>query len=132
MTTTRPFISAVLGLLLAGLALPALAQNLQNLPLRTPRQLPDGYISVQSGISFSYSLPDGDNEEQQEKALKSFYKVAASSCATLLDTIADSCEISAMSSNTSISNFDGRGPKLSVSGQVTMAVKLKPSTTSTK
>lgn len=129
---TRPFTSTVLGLLLAGLALPALAQNLQNLPLRTPRQLADGYISVQSGISISYTVPDGDNEEQQEKALKSFYKIAASSCATLLDTIADACEISAMSSNTSINNLDGRGLRLSVSGQVTMSVKLKPSTASAK
>ena len=129
---TRPFTSTVLGLLLAGLALPALAQNLQNLPLRIPRQLADGYISVQSGISISYTVPDGDNEEQQEKALKSFYKIAASSCATLLETIADACEISAMSSNTSINNLDGRGLRLSVSGQVTMSVKLKPSTASAK
>lgn len=125
---TRPFLSTVLGLLLAGLAVPVLAQNFQNLPLRAPRQMPEGYISVQSGISLSYSVPDGDNEEQQEKALKSFYKIAASSCATLLDTIADACEISAMSSNTSVNNLDGRGPRLSVSGQVTMSVKLKPST----
>lgn len=129
---TRPFISTVLGLLLAASTVPALAQNLQNLPLRNPRQLPEGYISVQSGISISYSVPEGDNEEQQEKALKSFYKIAASGCSTLLDTIADACEISAISSNTSINNFDGRGPKLSVSGQVTMSVKLKPSNASTK
>lgn len=129
---TRPLTSTVLGLLLAGLALPALAQNFQNLPLRTPRQLADGYISVQSGISISYTVPDGENDEQQEKALKSFYKIAASSCATLLDTIADACEISAMSSNTSINNPDGRGLRLSVSGQVTMSVKLKPSTASAK
>ncbi len=129
---TRFLIPATLGLLLAATTLPALAQNLQNLPLRNPRQLPDGYISVQSGISLSYSVPDGDNEEQQEKALKAFYKIAASSCGTLLTTIADACEISAMSSNTSINNFDGRGLKLSVSGQVTMSVKLKPSTASAK
>ncbi|MGG6895456.1 MULTISPECIES: hypothetical protein [Rhizobium] len=129
---TRFLAPAILGLLLAGSALPALAQNLQNLPLRNPRQSPEGYISVQSGISISYSVPEGDSEEQQEKALKSFYKIAASSCATLLDTIADACEISAMSSNTSVNNFDGRGPKLSVNGQVTMSVKLKPATSSAK
>ncbi|MFS8044949.1 hypothetical protein [Rhizobium sp. BR 314] len=129
---TRFLMPATLGLLLAATTLPAFAQNFQNLPLRNPRQLPDGYISVQSGISLSYSVPDGDNEEQQEKALKSFYKIAASSCGTLLATIADACEISAMSSNTSVNNFDGRGLKLSVNGQVTMSVKLKPSTASTK
>ncbi|MBM7049473.1 MULTISPECIES: hypothetical protein [Rhizobium] len=129
---TRFFIPTILGLLLASTALPALAQNFQNLPLRNPRQPPEGYISVQSGISISYSVPDGDNEEQQEKALKSFYKIAASSCATLLDTIADACEISAMSSNTSVNNLDSRGPRLSVNGQVTMSVKLKPATASAK
>lgn len=129
---TRFLTPAILGLLLAGSALPALAQNLQNLPLRNPRQPPEGYISVQSGISISYSVPEGDSEEQQEKALKSFYKIAASSCATLLDTIADACEISAMSSNTAVNNFDGRGPKLSVNGQVTMSVKLKLATASAK
>lgn len=129
---SRFFIPTILGLLLAGTALPALAQNFQNLPLRNPRQPPEGYISVQSGISISYSVPDGDNEEQQEKALKSFYKIAASSCATLLDAIADACEISAMSSNTSVNNLDGRGPRLSVSGQVTMSVKLKPANASAK
>ncbi|MGM4980556.1 hypothetical protein [Rhizobiales bacterium] len=129
---TRFFIPAIVGLLLASTALPALAQNFQNLPLRNPRQPPEGYISVQSGISLSYSVPDGDNEEQQEKALKSFYKIAASSCATLLDTIADACEISAMSSNTSVNSPDGRGPRLSVNGQVTMSVKLKPATAPAK
>ncbi|ENN85882.1 hypothetical protein RHSP_17675 [Rhizobium freirei PRF 81] len=129
---TRFLTPAILGLLLAGSALPAFAQNLQNLPLRNPRQVPEGYISVQSGISIFYSVPEGDSEEQQEKALKSFYKIAASSCATLLDTIADACEISAMSSNTAVNSFDGRGPKLSVSGQVTMSVKLKPATGSAK
>ncbi len=128
----RFLIPTMLGLLLAGVALPAVAQNFPNLPLRNPHQLPDGYISVQSGISLSYSVPDGSNEEQQEKALKSFYKIAASSCSTLLDTIAEACEISAMSSNTSANNFDGRGQRLSVNGQVTMSVKLKLSTTSAK
>lgn len=71
-------------------------------------------------------MTDGDNEEQQEKALKSFYKIAASSCTTLLETIADACEISAMSSNSSVNNLDNRGTRLSVGGQVTMSVKLKP------
>ncbi len=72
-------------------------------------------------------MADGDSEEQLEKALKSFYKIAASSCATLLDTIADACEISALSSSTSVNNPDNRGTRLSINGQVTMAVKLKPS-----
>ncbi len=129
---TRFLIPTVLGMALAGAALPVFAQNFSNLPLRNPRQQPDGYISVQSGISISYPVADGDSEEQQEKALKSFYKIAASSCATLLDTIAEACEISGMSSNSSVNNLDNRGTRLSISGQVTMSVKLKPSTAAAK
>lgn len=129
---TRLLIRTVLGLTLAAMALPALAQNFSNLPLRNPRQPPEGYISVQSGLSISYPVADGDSEEQEEKALKSFYKIAASSCATLLDTIADACEISALSSNTSVNNPDNRGARLSINGQVTMSVKLKPPTAAAK
>ncbi|MBB3288353.1 MULTISPECIES: hypothetical protein [unclassified Rhizobium] len=122
----RFLIPTFVGMVLFTTTQPTLAQNFQNLPLRNPRQPPEGYISVQSGISISYPVTDGDNEEQQEKALKSFYKIAASSCTTLLETIADACEISAMSSNSSVNNPDNRGTRLSVSGQVTMSVKLKP------
>lgn len=129
---TRFLIRAAFGLALVSAASPALAQNFSNLPLRNPRQPPEGYISVQSGISISYPVADGDSEAQQEKALKSFYKIAASSCATLLDTIADACEISAMSSSSSVSNLDNRGTRLSISGQVTMSVKLKPSAAAAK
>jgi len=129
---TRLLIRTALSLALAGIALPALGQNFSNLPLRNPRQPPEGYISVQSGISISYPVADGDSGEQQEKALKSFYKIAASSCATLLETIADACEISAMSSNISVNNIDNRGTRLSINGQVTMSVKLKPPTAAAK
>ncbi|NTJ63971.1 hypothetical protein G6M50_35890 [Agrobacterium rhizogenes] len=129
---TKLLIRTVLSLTLAATALPALAQNFSNLPLRNPRQPPEGYISVQSGLSISYPVADGDSEEQQEKALKSFYKIAASSCATLLDTLADACEISALSSNTSVNNLDNRGTRLSINGQVTMSVKLKLPTAAAK
>lgn len=128
----RFLIPTFLGMVLFSATLPALAQNFQNLPLRNPRQPPEGYISVQSGISISYPVAEGDSEEQQEKALKSFYKIVAGSCATLLDTIADACEISAMSSNSSVNNLDNRGTRLSISGQVTMSVKLRPSTAAGK
>ncbi len=129
---TRFLILAALGAAFAAAALPALAQNFPNLPLRNPHQPSEGYISVQSGISLSFPVTDSDSEAQQEKALKSFYKIAVSGCATLLDTIADTCEISAMSSNTAVNNFDSRGSRLSVNGQVTMSVKLKPSTAAAK
>ncbi|WFU10105.1 hypothetical protein QA646_04350 [Rhizobium sp. CB3090] len=121
----KRLISATLCMLLLGSAGPAFSQSFSGLPLRGQRQAPDGYISVQSGISFSIPITDGNDEKQQQDAIKSFYRIAASNCAVLLDTIADDCQISGLSSNTDVTNIDGRGPKLMVRGQVTMAVKLK-------
>ena len=125
-------ISATLCIVLLGVAEPVLAQSLTGLPLRNPRQLPEGYISVQSGISIALPLPDGDNQKQQEEALKTFYRIAASNCAVLLDTVAEACEISGMSSNTNANNLDSRGTRLTVSGQVTMSVKLRPTAAAAK
>ncbi|AVA21055.1 hypothetical protein ACXHXG_00730 [Rhizobium sp. LEGMi198b] len=122
----KRLISATLCMLLLGAAAPASSQSLSALPLRNPRQVPDGYISVQSGISLSVPITDGSDEKQQQDAIKSFYRIAASNCTVLLDTIADDCQINALSSNTDVTNMDGRGPKLTVRGQITMAVKLKP------
>ncbi|QND50150.1 hypothetical protein HB780_32330 [Rhizobium lusitanum] len=119
-------ISATLCMLLLGAATPASSQSLSALPLRNPRQIPDGYISVQSGISFSIPITDDNDERQRQDTMKSFYRIAASNCAMLLDTIADECQISNLSSNTDVTNIDARGPKLAVRGQITMTVKLKP------
>jgi hypothetical protein len=118
-------ISATICMIMLGAAAPAFSQSLSALPLRNPRQIPDGYISVQSGISLSIPMTDGDDEKQQQDAIKSFYRIAGSNCTALVETIADDCQISGLSSNTDVLNLDGRGPKLVVRGQVTMAVKLK-------
>ncbi|MFT4180871.1 MAG: hypothetical protein QM636_03010 [Rhizobium sp.] len=125
-------VSATLCLLLLGAAEPVLAQSLTALPLRNPRQLPEGYISVQSGISISFPLPDGDNQKQQEDALKTFYRIAASNCTVLLDTVAEACEITSMSSNTNANNLDSRGTRLTIGGQVIMSVKLRPTAAAAK
>jgi hypothetical protein len=119
-------------LLLLSAAAPAFSQSLSALPLRNPHQIPDGYISVQSGISLSIPITDGNDEKQQQDAIKSFYRIAASNCTVLLDTIADDCQINGLSSNTDVTNIDGRGLKLMVRGQVTMAVKLKPAANASK
>ncbi|MBB5572114.1 MULTISPECIES: hypothetical protein [Rhizobium] len=122
----KRLISATLCMLLLGAAGPALSQSFSGLPLRGQHQIPDGYISVQSGISLSIPIADGNDEKQQQDAIKSFYRIAASNCAVLLDTIADDCQITGLSSNTDATNIDGRGQKLMVRGQITMAIKLKP------
>lgn len=119
---------AVISALALSFALPAFSQSFPNLPLRNPRQLPDGYIQVQSGLSLSLPVTDGDTEKQQQEALRSFYRIAADNCTILLDTIAESCEISNLSSNADINDNSGRGPRLVIRGQITMSVKLKPPT----
>ncbi|MDL2404602.1 hypothetical protein PY650_02810 [Rhizobium calliandrae] len=63
-------------LLLLGAAAPAFSQSLSALPLRNPHQLLDGYISVQSGISLSIPIVEGNDEKQQQDAIKSFYRIA--------------------------------------------------------
>ncbi len=83
-------------LLLLSAAAPAFSQSLSALPLRNPHQIPDGYISVQSGISLSIPITDGNDEKQQQDAIKSFYRIAASNCTVLLDTIADDCQINGL------------------------------------
>ncbi|PZM16891.1 hypothetical protein [Rhizobium tubonense] len=107
----------------------ASAQSFQNLPLRNNGQLPEGYISVQAGLSFNVPLKDvNDYGQEQTEAAKTFYRIAGSYCTTLLATVADSCEIKSLSSNADVQNFEGRSPNLTVRGQITMAIKLKPAT----
>ncbi|TIP34927.1 MAG: hypothetical protein E5X90_04790, partial [Mesorhizobium sp.] len=68
---------------LAGMALPALAQDQYVRPLRPGE---DGSARIQSSISMT--LPVKDDEDaaaQQQAALRSFYKVAAVSCAMVAE-----------------------------------------------
>ncbi|MEI9401442.1 hypothetical protein [Mesorhizobium argentiipisi] len=73
---------------------------------------------------------DDDAAAQQQVALRSFYKVAAGSCALVIETVADTCEIAGMSTNLNARdrNIGGYGgSQLTVSGQITMKVKFKAS-----
>jgi hypothetical protein len=88
-------------------------------------QVSEGYISVQSGISLSLPLKDDGNiDDQIKSAQKTLYKLASGSCASALETIADDCQISFLSSNVDM-NQDMRSTKIMVRGQITMMVKLK-------
>jgi hypothetical protein len=75
----------------------------------------EGYIAVQSGISMS--LPFDQNlpaDEQIQKAQKSLYAVASKSCSAVLDTIADDCKITGMTSNVDMQRGNRRnhlGPR---------------------
>jgi hypothetical protein len=91
-------------------------------------QVPDGYISVQSGISLSLPLKDDGNVDDQIKsAQKTLYGLASGSCASALETIADDCNISFLSTNVDM-NQDVRSAKIMVRSQITMIMKLKAAT----
>ncbi|RUW47674.1 hypothetical protein EOA32_28120 [Mesorhizobium sp. M1A.F.Ca.ET.072.01.1.1] len=113
---------------LAGMALPVLAQDQYVRPLRPGE---DGYARIQSSISMT--LPVKDDEDaaaQQQAALRSFYKVAAVSCAMVVETVADTCEITGMTTNVNARdrNVGGYGgSQVTVTGQITMKVKFKAS-----
>jgi len=79
------------------------------------------------------TLPVKDDEDagtQQQVALRSFYKAAAGSCAMVIETVADTCEITGMTTNVNgrDRNLGGYGgSQVTVTGQITMKVKFKAS-----
>jgi hypothetical protein len=120
----------VVATLFCGAALPALSQALDETgrPMR-PRAGDDGLAKVQSSLTMS--IPAKDDEDiamQQEAGLRSFYKVAAGSCAMVIETIADSCEVTSVTTNVNSRdrNMGGAaGSQITVSGQIAMKVKFK-------
>ena len=113
-------------------ASPASSQEQYVRPLRPGE---DGSARIQSSISMSFPVKDDDDAAaQQQVALRSFYKVAAGSCAMVVETVADTCEIVGMSTNLNARdrNIGGyAGSQLTVSGQITMKVKFKASLSKT-
>ncbi len=122
---------AIVAALLVGAVTPIFAQDQF---VRPPRG-DDGAARIQS--SFSMTLPVKDDEDagaQQQAALRSFYKVAAGSCAMVIETVADTCEIVGMTTNVNgrTRNIDGYGgSQITVTGQITMKVKFKASLSKT-
>lgn len=114
--------------ILVSAASPAASQDQYVRPLRPGE---DGSARIQSSISMTFAVKDdNDAAAQQQVALRSFYKVAAGSCALVLETVADTCEIVGMSTNLNARdrNIGGYGgSQLTVSGQITMKVKFKAS-----
>jgi hypothetical protein len=85
--------------------------------------------TVQS--SFSSSVPLDENSDiasQQLESLRTFYKTAQSSCAEVLATVADSCEIFRLSTNVNVQETATKGRRLTVNGQITMKVEFKAGT----
>ena len=77
--------------ILVAVASPALSQDQYVRPLRPGE---DGSARIQSSISMTLPVKDDDDAAaQQQVALRSFYKVAAGSCAMVVETVAYTCEI---------------------------------------
>jgi hypothetical protein len=90
------------------------------------RMRPGQDNSVQSSISTTVPLADNtDSIAEQENVLRSFYKMAEGSCVVVLETVADSCEISRITTNTRVDDSNSRGSRLTLSGQISMKVTFK-------
>jgi hypothetical protein len=82
--------------------------------------------TVQSTFNSTRALDEtSDVTAQQIEALRNFYKMAAGSCADVLATVADQCEISRITTSTNITERGNRGRHLSVNGTVVMNVEFK-------
>ncbi|UCI16665.1 hypothetical protein FJ970_15865 [Mesorhizobium sp. B2-1-8] len=116
--------------LLCGTVAPALSQYVDENG-RFRRAGDDGLAKIQSSLTMT--LPVKDDEDvaaQQQTALRSFYKVAAGSCAMVLDTVADTCEVTSVTTNVNArdrSMGGAAGSQMTVTGQIAMKVKFKAS-----
>jgi len=72
-----------------------------------------------------------DPQAKQQAAIKSLYQMAGGACALVLETIADSCEIASVTSDTRVSDREARGPQLTMTSRVVMKVKFKPAAKAT-
>jgi hypothetical protein len=104
------------------MSIPASAQD----GIHPNRFRPGAENTLQSSLSMSISVDDDkDLESQQEEALRSLYKLAGRSCALVLETIADKCEIKNMTTNVRSDDTGQRARRLTVTAQVMMHVDFK-------
>ncbi|UVK36349.1 hypothetical protein LHFGNBLO_003260 [Mesorhizobium sp. AR10] len=124
------FKKLIFAVLLCGMAAPAFSQDFDVSGRRRPGE--DGTVRIQSSLSISVPVKEGDDMAiQQETALRSFYKLVAGSCAMVIETIADSCEITNVTTNVNSKDRGVNGPQIGVTGQITMKVKFKASLSKT-
>jgi hypothetical protein len=89
----------------------------------------DSLARVQSNLSISFPVMENeDPTARQQEALRSFYELAAGSCALVIETIADSCEIASVSSNINTRDRNLNGNQITVNGQISMKVQFKAGT----
>ena len=104
-------------------AVPASAQQPFDRPFAPGGRIP-GTVSIQSSISMTIPADMSVNPAAQiEVAQKAFYAMAQRQCRLVLETLAESCQITNLTNNADL-NRSG-GSFISVRGTVTMAVKLR-------
>jgi hypothetical protein len=133
--THHILLSVAAGTLLVGTAAAAQSPALDKLARRTaePVELQhhqDGFVRVQSAISFFVSGPSGDSsdaEKLREKARQSIYTTAARECDLLKATLASECRLESVNSN--INSTRQYGPTqqegFTVNGSMTFRITLK-------
>ena len=119
MTFSIRYLTCVLALA----AVPASAQQPLDRPFVPGGRTP-GMLNIQSSISMTVPADMSINPAAQiEVAQKAFYAMAQRQCRLVLETLAESCQITNLTNNADL-NRSG-GSFISVCGTVTMAVKLR-------
>lgn len=108
-------------------AFPALSQEVPNrVPNFYAGQRVPGTVNVQTTVSLSVPVEAGQEAGEQIKAAqKGFYLMAGGQCDLILQTLAESCQITNLTSSADLNR--GSRNDIVVRGTVTMAVKLKDS-----
>ncbi|CDM59300.1 MULTISPECIES: hypothetical protein [Rhizobium] len=108
-------------------AFPALSQEVPNrMPNFYAGQRVPGTVNVQTTVSLSVPVEAGQETGEQIKAAqKGFYLMAGGQCDLILQTLAQSCQITNLTSSADLNR--GSRNDIVVRGTVTMAVKLKDS-----
>ncbi len=128
-------LAVVAGTLLAGTAAAAQSPVLDKPARRSAEPLElqhrqDGFVRVQSTISFFVAGPSGDGSEAEklrEKARQSIYATAARECDLLKATLASECRLESVNSNINSARQYGPAQQegFTINGTMTFRITLK-------
>jgi hypothetical protein len=134
MTRCR-LLAVVAGTLLVGTAAAAQSPVLDKLARRSAdvvelQHRQDGFVRVQSTVSFFVPGPSGESSEAEklrEKARQSIYATAARECDLLKATLASDCRLESVNSNINSSRQYGSAQQegFMINGTMTFRITLK-------
>jgi hypothetical protein len=128
MTLRTCFIPAALGLLF--LAVPAVAQTpSQRIVMEQSGSVrQEGWVRIQSTISFFVAGPTGESEEAQklrDRARRAVYEMAARECDLLRDAIAKDCRMEQVSNNIIRQYGQQQQEGFNITGSMSFQITLK-------